>query len=154
MKITTIFNAIIPIIIFGAIISASACKKTEPAKSEITVVDKDGNRIENATVYINCTPGNGENNCILSDTQQTDNAGKIFNTYDHPAIYGSDDINFAVLQVEAFKEFDSTYTTLRPNAIGGVDTFRLDSSYRRRGEIFIELKVNETASETVTIVRE
>lgn len=153
MKTTKILGALLPTFVFCVLITASSCKKTEPAKAEITVVDKGDNRIEGATVYMLCTPV-AKNECILNDTQTTDATGKTAHVFDHPAVYGSDDINFAVLRVEAFKEYDSTFTIVKLDAQGQPDTTMVDSFFTRRGEVFIELQVGETAKETVTIIQE
>ena len=147
--------SVIPIALIGFVIGFSSCSKKDPAKAEITVVDVNDERIVDAQVNVLCTPVE-KSECKEGIEQEsfTNSSGKVEFEWDHAAIYGSDDVGFAVLKVESFKNYDTTYcqTSILPS---GLDTtICVDSFYTKYGSVFINLEVDNIVKETITIIRD
>jgi hypothetical protein len=149
---------IIPLALLSLAFVVTSCNKKEAAKAEITVVllDSDGEeeRVTGATVNVICTPIT-KPTCASGIEQEgeTNSSGKVEFEWPHSAIYGSDDVGFAVLKVEAYGGgIDSTYcyTNILPS---GFDTVICqDSTYVKYGSVFIELQIDKVAKETITII--
>ena len=162
MKRTNKQLTLIPLVLFGLIIGTSSCNKKEPAKAEITVEDIDGNRVSDANVTITCTPIT-KNECKEGIEKEgiSNPTGKAQFEWDHSAIYGSDDVGFAVLKCEAYDFYDTTYIDMvikdtfgipLVNAAGTDSVADVTVTLMRYGSVFIELQVNEVTKETITIL--
>ncbi|MBL4625746.1 MAG: hypothetical protein JKY42_11505 [Flavobacteriales bacterium] len=147
--------AIIPLAILGFVIGISSCNKKDPAKAEITIVDEDDERVDGATVNIICTAIE-KPECKEGIEQEgtTNSSGKVEFEWEHPAIYGSDDVGFAVLKCEARKEFDSTYCHIEVLPSGVDTTICVDSVGVWYGSVFIELQIDKVTKETITILED
>lgn len=134
-------------------LSVVSCGKKDPAKAQITVVDANNDRVADATVYMICTAVE-KSNCVLGDTGTTNSAGQVDFEFDHPAIYGSDDVGFAVLKVEAWKDYDTTFCQTYVDQFGNDTTICRDTVLYQYGDLFIELQVDKVAKEEVTVLRD
>ena len=162
MKQTIKQLTLIPLVILGLIIGTSSCKKKEPAKAVITVEDIDGNRVVNANITISCTPIS-KTECKEGIEQEgtSNSSGKAEFEWDHSAIYGSDDVGFAVLKCEASDFYDSTYTEVVfetagvpfVNAAGTDSVVDVTATLMRYGSVFIELQVDDVTKETIQLVK-
>ncbi|MBL4653079.1 MAG: hypothetical protein JKY53_09505 [Flavobacteriales bacterium] len=147
--------AFIPLVLLGLVIGISSCGKKDPAKAEITVVDENDERIEGATVNIICTPI--EKSKCKEGTEQdgiTNSSGKVEFEWEHPAIYGSKNVGFAVLKVEAYKDSSGIFCFNSVDSLGQDTIICFDSTFQKFGSTFIELQIEKTAKETITIVQE
>ena len=156
------FRLVLCLLIGGlAITYLGSCNKKDPATAEITVIDENEDRVAEADVRIVCTAVE-KPTCEIDTAGVSNSAGQVEFIFDHPAIYGSDDIGFAVLKVEAWKNYDSTYSIIARDELGnplisylGTDSIvEVDSFYTKYGDKFIELQVNEVTKETITIIYE
>ena len=147
--------AIIQLALLGLVIGISSCGKKDPAKAEITVVNENNDRIEGATVNIICTPIE-KSKCAEGTEQEgtTNSAGKAEFEWEHPAIYGSKNVGFAVLKVEAYKDSVGQFCFDAVDSLGQDTIICFDSTFKQVGSAFIELQIEKTAKETITIAQE
>lgn len=72
-------------------IGTTSCKKEKPPRAEITVVDSTGKAINNARVVLFCVQRPEETReCVISDTQYTDDVGKANFEFKNPAVLKMD----------------------------------------------------------------
>ena len=72
-------------------IGTTSCKKEKPPRAEITVVDSTGKAINKARVVLFCVQRPEETReCVISDTQYTDDVGKANFEFKNPAVLKMD----------------------------------------------------------------
>mgnify|MGYP000900602065 CR=1 FL=1 len=120
-------------------IGTTSCKKEKPPKAEITVVDSTGKAINKARVVLFCVQRPEETReCVISDTQYTDDVGKANFEFKNPAVLKMD-----VWKADIVEKDTGTF----PNN----GTIRVGDTLCTQG--FITLEINETIEQRAVVTK-